>query len=463
MTPQLRIALRATPFTLAMLLLSSPAAAAEDFDDRFYVAPMFSYVLADDARHTDDGIGGAIAIGKRFTPHWELELRGQYLQYEGEGVQSGLLCGLLGTCPAYPDQEIYAGGIGANLYLSPNGAGLYLHGDAMAGDATVYNIGAGFDFGNASGGVSLRVEALYHIDDDAGVEETQFNLGFRIPFGQRTVAVAEPVPVVAVVPPMEPPPPPPPPPCDLTFEGCNEGDSFVLRGVNFEFDQARLTVNAKALLDPVAEALVARPHLQIEIQGHTDDRGSDRYNQKLSEQRAQAVVEYLVLKSITASRLSARGFGESVPIADNATDEGRELNRRVELKVVGTQAAAAPAPFAAAVETPIVEAPAPDAPAADIVEAAPDAVPVAAPPAEGTAAVRIGFMVFEPATLRVTPGTTVTWTNNDGSNHNVVFPDQKSGRLKHDATWSRTFDQPGTYDYYCAIHGPSMSGTVIVE
>lgn len=468
MTPRIKMTRVASTSALAAALLSLPAL-AEDFDDRAYVTPMFSYVLADDARHTDDALGGVLAIGKRFTPHWELELRGQFLQYEGEGVQPGLLCGLLRNCPPYPDVEIFSGGVGANLFLSPGGSGLYLHGDAMFGDATIYNVGAGIDFGNASGGMSLRVEALYHIDDEADVEETQFNLGLRIPFGQRTVVAAA-APVVAVVPPMEPlppppPPPPPPPSCDATLAGCNEGDSFVLRGVNFEFDQARLTVNAKALLDPVAEALAARPGLQVEIQGHTDDRGSERYNQDLSERRAQSVVDYLAAQDVDASRLSARGYGESVPVADNATDEGRELNRRVELKVVGTQAATAPAPFGAVVEAPVETAESSHAhheaaalPAAPAPTAAPAAVA-----AEGTAAVSIGFMVFEPATLRVKPGTTVTWTNDDGSNHNVVFKDQQSGRMRHDASWTRTFDQPGTYDYHCAIHGPSMSGTVIVE
>jgi outer membrane protein OmpA-like peptidoglycan-associated protein/plastocyanin len=165
-----------------------------------------------------------------------------------------------------------------------------------------------------------------------------------------------PIPKLAVAP--APLPPPVTPPCQLpepgqpiTLEGCKIGDTIVLRGVNFEFDKAALTVNAKALLDQVAEALQLRADVKVEIDGHTDGKGSESYNQKLSEQRAASVQAYLLARSIAASRLSAKGFGKSVPIADNATDEGRELNRRVELKVIESAVAVA-APYVAATPSP---------------------------------------------------------------------------------------------------------------
>lgn len=72
------------------------------------------------------------------------------------------------------------------------------------------------------------------------------------------------------------------------------------------------------------------------------------------------------------------------------------------------------------------------------------------------------FMKVDPPTLTVAPGTTVTWINNDGSNHFVKFADASSPRLKHGATWSRSFTAPGTYAYACTIH-PQMAGTVIVR
>ena len=90
--------------------------------------------------------------------------------------------------------------------------------------------------------------------------------------------------------------------------------------------------------------------------------------------------------------------------------------------------------------------------------------PTAAKPPSGPNEVSIGFNVFVPISLTVPVGTTVKWVNNDGSNHNVVFADQvKSGRLKHDATYTRTFSAAGTYNYQCAIHGDLMKGTIVVQ
>lgn len=72
-------------------------------------------------------------------------------------------------------------------------------------------------------------------------------------------------------------------------------------------------------------------------------------------------------------------------------------------------------------------------------------------------------MYFEPQTLTVPAGTTVTWVNEDGSNHTVQFPDQSGPRMRHHSTYTRTFAQPGTYPYQCAIHGAAMTGTIVVQ
>lgn len=130
----------------------------------------------------------------------------------------------------------------------------------------------------------------------------------------------------------------------ITLKGCGTGDVIVLRGVSFEFDRSKLTVNAKTILDNVSEELTAYPEIRVEVSGHTDARGSDEYNQRLSEQRAAAVVAYLATKGVSEDRMAAVGYGESRPVADNESDEGRELNRRVELRitagVAGTAAGA---------------------------------------------------------------------------------------------------------------------------
>ena len=174
----------------------------------------------------------------------------------------------------------------------------------------------------------------------------------------------------------------------VSLKGCGLGDVIVLRGVNFEFDKDRLTVNAKTILDNVAEELVAYPEITIELGGHTDAKGSDEYNQALSDRRAASVVRYLKGKDIAAERMSSAGYGEAQPVADNETDEGRELNRRVELKITSgvapgstTTSDGSSTTVTEGVSTePAVEAPAADAPPADAPAA--DAVPAEAAPAE---------------------------------------------------------------------------------
>lgn len=115
--------------------------------------------------------------------------------------------------------------------------------------------------------------------------------------------------------------------------GCADPRRFVLRGVNFEFDSDELTPRAREILDAMAETFNAYPQVQSEVQGHTDAIGTDAYNQALSERRAKSVVRYLGSRGIDPSRLTPNGFGESAPVSSNQTDEGRELNRRVEFRI----------------------------------------------------------------------------------------------------------------------------------
>ena len=108
-------------------------------------------------------------------------------------------------------------------------------------------------------------------------------------------------------------------------------EKLVLEGVNFDNDKAVIRAEDMPTLDAAAETLKKWGDAKVEVAGHTDDQASDDYNQALSQKRAQAVVDYLVGKGIAAERLSAKGYGESKPVADNATAEGRFKNRRVEL------------------------------------------------------------------------------------------------------------------------------------
>ena len=102
--------------------------------------------------------------------------------------------------------------------------------------------------------------------------------------------------------------------------------------VHFDFDSARIRPESHALLDEFVKALQSPSLSEVRmiVAGYTDSKGSDAYNQKLSQRRAQAVKDYLVRRGISNTRLIARGFGEEFPIASNATEEGRAKNRRSE-------------------------------------------------------------------------------------------------------------------------------------
>jgi OOP family OmpA-OmpF porin len=106
---------------------------------------------------------------------------------------------------------------------------------------------------------------------------------------------------------------------------------IVLRGVEFAFNKAELTGSSSVVLDVAIDQLKRCPKIPMEIDGHTDSVGAEDYNQRLGQRRAESVKGYLVSNGIRSSRLTARSFGETRPVASNDTDEGRQTNRRVEL------------------------------------------------------------------------------------------------------------------------------------
>ena len=121
---------------------------------------------------------------------------------------------------------------------------------------------------------------------------------------------------------------------DITLKKLEIGKTIILKNIFYDFDKATLRVESTNELERLLKLLNEFPNLKIEISGHTDSKGANDYNMKLSENRAKAVVEYLIKSGINSDRLSYKGYGEENPISTNETDEGRQLNRRTEFKIV---------------------------------------------------------------------------------------------------------------------------------
>jgi len=115
---------------------------------------------------------------------------------------------------------------------------------------------------------------------------------------------------------------------------CKKPEIISLPGVHFEFDSAKLTSDSIGILDGAVRTLKKHSTIKAEVAAHTDSMGSDSYNYNLSGLRAKTVLDYLVAHGIAANRLKPKGYGESMPIADNGTDKGRAMNRRVELRIL---------------------------------------------------------------------------------------------------------------------------------
>ena len=119
-----------------------------------------------------------------------------------------------------------------------------------------------------------------------------------------------------------------------TIDTLHKGDMFVLEGVLFEVDKSDILPQSYNTLHRLIGALKEHPTMKIMLRGHTDNQGTREHNQRLSEDRAQAVLEYLVTHGIDRQRLSWRGFGKTQPIDSNNTPEGRQHNRRVEYLII---------------------------------------------------------------------------------------------------------------------------------
>jgi outer membrane protein OmpA-like peptidoglycan-associated protein len=147
--------------------------------------------------------------------------------------------------------------------------------------------------------------------------------------------------VIGDPPPLPPPPPPPPPEPEPEPEPpkrvvVENNKIVIMEKIQFDLNKATIRPESDSLMTEIIKVIKENAHIKkIAIEGHTSSEGTDKHNLKLSDQRAKAVMDYLVKKGeLPAAMFTAKGFGETKPIGDETTEEGREKNRRVEFNII---------------------------------------------------------------------------------------------------------------------------------
>lgn len=356
------------------------AAAAQEFDDRWYITGTVGMNVQDNDRGTGNTPFGAIGFGRFFNPYWSFDIEANY---QNPSFNDDRVCHPLSPNCRAQDLNWSQYGISFDLrrfwavegrnwnpyflmglgyqveeqeydnYPNPNSPGE----DKNGGLAGKVGLGVQGDLGR----VGLRAELAYRAvaNDEArtpvlltGQSADWFgdvlaSVGLIIPLGPEPMAPVGPAPVA--------------PNCadlDDDGDGVNNCDdkcpgsqagqtigpdgcpvpvSLDLKGVNFDFDKSNLRPDAVAILNEAIAILQRYPELRVEVAGHTDECGTDEYNQGLSERRSRAVYDYLTSNGIDASRLTGpNGYGESRPLVNLGDDFPAcksETNRRTELNV----------------------------------------------------------------------------------------------------------------------------------
>ncbi|SJM89561.1 OmpA/MotB domain protein [Crenothrix polyspora] len=333
--------------SLASLSGMLPVVHAEEFtDNRWYIAPFGSYVKPGGDRDANNpGYGAGMGIGKILNEHMNVELRGFYNGFDDDRAGRTGQWDLAGGT-ADLQYYFFRNKFSPYAVLAAGAMNSYVGGNSGVG--VIGEAGLGFTY-ELHDNFLIRSDVRYRYNNNlnaqliSGTDEFHdmtVNVGFVVPLGPKPGA-----PVVE--------PPTPEPDCstlDSDSDGVNDcldkcpgtinGSQIddqgcpiklEIKGVNFRYDSAELTPEAMGILDGVAESLINFPQKNdIEVAGHTSSEGTSRHNLRLSQRRSQSVADYLSQKGVT-NRLTARGYGEDQPIADNGTEEGRERNRRVEL------------------------------------------------------------------------------------------------------------------------------------
>ena len=337
-------------------------AMAQEFDDRWYLTGSAGFNLQDDDRTTRNAPFLGLGLGKFISPNWSLDGELNYQNPKFEDNQD-LLWSQYGISLDLRRHFIQEGRgwnpyIVAGLGMQRSEEEYVINSVDSPAQRRDNNLAAKLGVGlqtTLDNRVGVRAEVAYRADFDdqsvAAPQEDWFgdvlaSVGVVIPLGPKAEAAA-------------PPAPPAAPSCadlDDDGDGVNNCDdkcpgsqagqtigpdgcpvqvSIDLKGVNFDFDKSTLRPDAIAILNEAVEILKRYPELRVEVAGHTDQCGSDSYNQGLSERRAKAVYDYLTSNGVDAGRLAGpTGYGESRPLEDKGQKLPgckSETNRRTEL------------------------------------------------------------------------------------------------------------------------------------
>jgi len=340
------------------VLASAAAGAAEPWDEEvghWFVSPFVGYSWLDSERLLENDLHWGASIGKHLSEQWSAQITGYTGDYDNDGRKPEW------TWPASFDGSISGasldlmrvfardgrfspyllGGIG---YQSSNYEGLERDDNVTAslGVGVMWDV---FRSDDGSRSVQLLPEVRSRWDLQTGntLNDVVAQVGVALGWGP---------PRPAPEPPAAPEPPPPPPPAKCTDgdnDGvCDEADKCpgTPAGVKvdkvgcpleqtlkllFDFDSAELRPESITELERLVKFMGDVPFATALVEGHTDSVGNDAYNLALSDRRAKSVFDYLTSRGVDPARLSSAGKGETAPIADNATAEGRQENRRVML------------------------------------------------------------------------------------------------------------------------------------
>lgn len=368
--------MKKTLLILGMTCVAGGAIAAE-YDTRWTLTPMLNFGTTDSAKNLDSAFGPGLGIGKFLNDKWSLDFELDSLEYDletGNGDVKQTAYGLMSRYHFNKGSLRPFLGFGLG-YLDHNGSG-----SASAVDSSDFmlNLSAGLRK-KINDNVGVMAEVVYRLDNDnytgtqSSYDDYLFRLGLNLALGEAPKAapaeeIIEPAPIdsdgdgvsdqndncpntpagTAVdqygcpydgdddndgVPNSVDKCPNSKAGAIVDKDGCEVQVVIELQGVHFDTDKASLKPVSIEILNAAVKTLGEHGTIMVEIGGHTDSRGSESYNQKLSERRTKVVYDYLVNKGISANRMTWKGYGEANPVAPNDTVDGRAKNRRTEMMI----------------------------------------------------------------------------------------------------------------------------------